>query len=62
MQWHGKFYRHWTATDMCGNVAACIQTIVLVDNHAPVLQSTSITNDQLRDKALPLNTPDSRSI
>ncbi len=33
----GSFTRHWTATDMCGNVAACIQTIVIVDNTAPVL-------------------------
>src|SRR6187551_366518 len=33
----GSFTRHWTATDMCGNVAACIQTIVIIDNTAPVL-------------------------
>lgn len=33
----GSFTRHWQAIDMCGNVAACIQTIVIVDNVAPVL-------------------------
>jgi len=33
----GSFTRHWTAMDMCGNVAACIQTIVIIDNTAPVL-------------------------
>ncbi len=34
----GSFTRHWQAEDMCGNVAACIQTIVIIDNEAPVLQ------------------------
>ena len=33
----GTLTRNWTAEDMCGNVAACIQTIVIVDNQAPVL-------------------------
>lgn len=33
----GSFTRHWQAMDMCGNVAACIQTIVIIDNIAPVL-------------------------
>ena len=33
----GSFTRHWTATDMCGNVAVCIQTIVIVDTQAPQL-------------------------
>jgi hypothetical protein len=33
----GTFTRHWVAEDMCGNVASCIQTIVIVDNTAPVL-------------------------
>ena len=45
----GSFTRHWTAVDMCGNVAACIQTIVIVDNTAPTLQlppSLTISCDQ----------------
>ena len=33
----GSFTRHWKATDMCGNVAVCIQTIVVTDNIAPQL-------------------------
>src|SRR5687768_12968634 len=33
----GSFTRHWNAIDMCGNIAACIQTIVVIDNQAPVL-------------------------
>jgi hypothetical protein len=33
----GTFTRHWTAEDMCGNVAACIQTIVIQDNQKPVM-------------------------
>ncbi|MEO7927096.1 MAG: T9SS type A sorting domain-containing protein [Saprospiraceae bacterium] len=33
----GSFTRHWTATDMCGNVALCIQTVVIIDNTKPVL-------------------------
>ena len=34
----GSFTRHWQAKDMCGNIASCIQTIVIIDNEAPVLQ------------------------
>lgn len=33
----GSFTRHWQAEDMCGNIAACIQTIMIVDNTAPTL-------------------------
>ena len=33
----GTFTRNWSAMDMCGNVATCIQTIVVVDQKAPVL-------------------------
>ena len=33
----GSFTRHWQAEDMCGNIAACIQTIVITDNQAPQL-------------------------
>lgn len=33
----GTFSRHWKAVDMCGNIASCIQTIVIVDNTSPVL-------------------------
>jgi len=33
----GFFTRHWLAEDMCGNVALCIQTIVVIDNTAPQL-------------------------
>ncbi|HZV71158.1 MAG TPA: HYR domain-containing protein [Saprospiraceae bacterium] len=33
----GSFTRHWSATDMCGNVAVCIQTVVIIDNTIPQL-------------------------
>lgn len=33
----GTFTRHWEAEDMCGNVAVCIQTIVIIDNTKPTL-------------------------
>ncbi len=33
----GSFTRHWSAMDMCGNVAVCIQTVVIVDNSPPQL-------------------------
>ncbi len=33
----GFFTRHWSATDMCSNVALCIQTVVVIDNTAPQL-------------------------
>ncbi|MBK9981725.1 MAG: HYR domain-containing protein [Saprospiraceae bacterium] len=33
----GSFTRHWSATDMCGNVAVCIQTVVIIDNTKPIL-------------------------
>ncbi len=33
----GSFTRHWKAEDKCGNIASCIQTIVIIDNQAPVL-------------------------
>ncbi|MBK9982187.1 MAG: hypothetical protein IPP15_07135 [Saprospiraceae bacterium] len=37
----GSFTRHWSATDMCGNVAVCIQTVVIIDNTKPILTTTS---------------------
>ncbi len=33
----GSFTRHWRAEDMCGNIAVCIQSIVITDTQAPVL-------------------------
>jgi len=33
----GSFTRHWKAKDKCGNIASCIQTIVIIDNTAPTL-------------------------
>ena len=33
----GFFTRHWRAEDMCGNVAVCIQTIVITDTQSPQL-------------------------
>ncbi len=33
----GFFTRNWKAKDMCGNEAVCIQTVVVVDNKAPIL-------------------------
>src|SRR5688500_4252618 len=33
----GSFTRHWQAIDMCGNIAVCIQTIVVNDTQKPVL-------------------------
>ncbi|MEO5906364.1 MAG: hypothetical protein ABIQ11_06540, partial [Saprospiraceae bacterium] len=33
----GSFTRHWQAIDMCGNIAVCIQTIVITDIKRPVL-------------------------
>jgi hypothetical protein len=52
----GSFTRHWTATDMCGNVAACIQTIVIIDNTAPTLNlppSLTISCEQSTSTHLP---------
>jgi hypothetical protein len=34
----GFIYRTWKATDDCGNVATCIQSIEIVDNIAPEIQ------------------------
>jgi hypothetical protein len=45
----GTFTRHWSAIDMCGNIASCIQTIVIIDNTLPVLTvpaSLTISCDQ----------------
>ena len=39
----GTFTRHWSAMDMCGNIASCIQTIVIIDNTAPVLTLPPVT-------------------
>lgn len=33
----GTMTRNWQARDACGNIASCIQTIVIVDNTKPVL-------------------------
>lgn len=33
----GTLTRNWQAEDQCGNIAVCIQTIVIVDNTIPVL-------------------------
>lgn len=65
----GTFTRNWQAIDMCGNIASCIQTIVVQDNTAPTLtvppsltisceQSTSVQvtgNATATDNCTPAN-------
>lgn len=50
----GTFTRYWEATDQCGNVALCIQTIVITDTQAPVLTvpaNVTISCEQTTDVA-----------
>lgn len=37
----------WTATDACGNSAACTQSVIVVDNQPPVISNLTVTPNVL---------------
>lgn len=49
----GSFTRHWQAVDMCGNVAACIQTIVITDTKKPILTIPASVTINCNDSSNP---------
>jgi hypothetical protein len=48
--------RTWTATDDCGNTSACVQTIFIDDNIAPVVTCPANVTIQCTESTLPGNT------
>lgn len=52
----GTIMRTWKATDACGNMATCPQTITVVDTTAPVIACPANVTIECGDSTLPTNT------